>query len=202
MGAVPVKSTQLPVTLPEAKRAVRRALDGNIPTRKITLAEAQMNDGQRMLAFNDFFIGKAGHSSARYTVRVGREMETQSSSGIIVSTGVGCSGWMSSVMNMARGVARRCGAALTVDSDPGWDDPRLMWAVREPFASRHSSADMVLGTIEHRDEMVIESLMPQDGRIFSDGVESDFIEFNSGSIARIKVAARQASLAVPGFGNR
>ena len=61
---------------------------------------------------------------------------------------------------------------------------------------------MVLGTIEHRDEMVIESLMPQDGRIFSDGVESDFIEFNSGSIARIKVAARQASLAVPGFGNR
>ena len=36
--------------------------------------------------------------------------------------------------------------------------------------------------------------MPQDGVIFSDGVEQDFLEFNSGRVATIRPANQQAQL--------
>ena len=39
--------------------------------------------------------------------------------------------------------------------------------------------------------------MPQNGVIFSDGVEDDRLDFNSGAIARIGLAERTLSLVVP-----
>jgi hypothetical protein len=38
--------------------------------------------------------------------------------------------------------------------------------------------------------------MPQGGVIFSDGVESDFLEFNSGILARIGLAEKKLHLVV------
>ena len=38
--------------------------------------------------------------------------------------------------------------------------------------------------------------MPSGGAIFSDGVESDFLEFNSGAVARVRAAPKRARLAV------
>ena len=46
--------------------------------------------------------------------------------------------------------------------------------------------------------LIIESLMPTNGVIFSDGVETDFLQFNAGAIATIGVAPEQARLVVPG----
>jgi hypothetical protein len=77
-----------------------------------------------------------------------------------------------------------------------WEDRKLLWAVREPFRSRHSSADLVAGILQDDDELVIGSQMPTQGVIFSDGIESDFIEFNSGSIARFSVSKQRARLVV------
>ena len=39
--------------------------------------------------------------------------------------------------------------------------------------------------------------VPSGGVIFSDGVESDFLEFNGGTIARISVSKQRARLVVP-----
>jgi len=69
--------------------------------------------------------------------------------------------------------------------------------VREPFASRHSSARIVAGTVDDHETLVVESLMPEHGVIFSDGIEEDFLEFNSGSMVRIGVARQQARLVTP-----
>jgi hypothetical protein len=69
--------------------------------------------------------------------------------------------------------------------------------VREPFVSRVSSADLVCGRIEADAPLVITSQMPQNGVIFGDGVESDYLEFNSGAIARVGLAARKLHLVVP-----
>ncbi len=74
---------------------------------------------------------------------------------------------------------------------------RLVWAVREPFRSRHSGADLVAGMLDEGRELVVGSQMPNGGVIFSDGVESDFVEFNSGSIARFTVSPQRARLVVP-----
>ena len=77
-----------------------------------------------------------------------------------------------------------------------WEDRRLVWAVREPFRSRHSGADLVAGVLEDDEELVIGSQMPSRGVIFSDGVEDDFLEFSSGTIARFTVSSQRARLVV------
>jgi hypothetical protein len=187
----------LPFRVDEARNIVQRVLAQKASVREVTLAEATTNDGQRMLAFNDFFIGCASHVSARYTIEADGRQEAQSSSGVIVSTGAGSTGWLSSLFNMAAGFCRFAGGAEPERLTLPWNDRRLVWAVREPFRSNHSSADMVAGLLEGDQELVIGSQMPTQGVIFSDGVEQDFLEFNSGSIARISASKQRAHLVVP-----
>ena len=188
----------LPFSPAEAPEAVARVLRDAAATRAVTLAEAELADGQRLLAFNDLFVGARSHVSARYRLRIGDRMEPQSSSGVLVSTGAGSTGWMSSVFNMAAGVTRFVGGQGGASPRLDWEDPRLVFAVREPFVSRHSTADIVAGFIQPGRELVIESLMPSGGAIFSDGIEADFLEFNAGATSRIHAAARHATLVVPG----
>lgn len=184
----------LPFQPPKAKQAVLLTLEEKAKVREVTLAEVRLNDGQKLLAFNDFFVGAKTHVSARYRIQIDRKSESQSSSGVLISTGAGSTGWLSSVFNMASGVAHltkgRTGQAIRL----GWEDPRLVYVVREPFASRHSRASLVAGLLERGHELVIESQMPSGGVIFSDGVEQDFLEFNSGAIAHIKTSSRKARL--------
>jgi hypothetical protein len=188
----------LPFLPAEAKATAERVLHGTATTRAVTLAEMRLDDGQRLLAFNDVFIGAKSHTSARYRISAGGAAEAQSSSGVLVSTGAGSTGWMSSVFNMAAGVTaftggQRSAAAMRALT---WEDPRLIFAVREPFISRHSAASIVAGFVENGDEITFESLMPSGGVIFSDGIESDFLQFNAGAIGRVRTARQHAMLVV------
>ena len=186
----------LPFTATQARAEVGRVLDGKYRHRSITLAEINLNDGQRMLAFNDFFIGCRSHVSARYLLESEGQREPQSSSGILIATGAGSTGWMSSVFNMASGVALSRNGESVEGLRLDWNDRRLMWAVREPFISKTSRADLVSGLLDEGHELVVESLMPDTGVIFSDGIEHDFLPFNSGTIARIKASHQTARLVV------
>jgi hypothetical protein len=187
----------LPFGVSEVGRAVGAVLAGSSKERRVTLAETRLNDGQRLVAFNDFFVGAASHVSARYRIRYAETSEQHSSSGVLVSTGAGSTGWLSSVFNMATGVARFCGQAPVAPVRLEWEAPRLLFVVREPFVSRHSQAGLVAGVIEKGTSLEIESLMPSGGVIFSDGVEGDFLHFNSGAVAVIGAAAQAARLVVP-----
>jgi len=71
---------------------------------------------------------------------------------------------------------------------------KLVFVVREPYVSRHSKAGIVAGMIESKLELILESQMPSGGVIFSDGVEADALDFNSGARARIRAAARKTHL--------
>lgn len=186
----------LPFHAADAQAAVRRVIDGRYRHRAVTLAEVNLNDGQRLLAFNDFFVGAQTHVSARYVIEVDGHSEPQSSSGILVSTGAGSSGWLSSVFNMTSGVAKLLGHDVEDRLRLDWEDRRLLWAVREPFVSRHSKASLVAGVLDQGQHVRVESLMPASGVIFSDGIESDFLTFASGTIARIGVSEQAAKLVV------
>lgn len=186
----------LPFKVKEARAALQRAVGGKARLKHVTLAEVNTNDGQRLLAFNDFFVGANSHVSARYTLEVQQGSEPQSSSGIVISTGAGSTGWMSSMFNMAQGLCRAFGGQEAPRQELQWDDRRLLWAVREPFCSNHSSARFVAGVLQEPDELIVGSQMPNYGVIFSDGVESDFLEFNSGTIARFGVSSQRAKLVV------
>ena len=77
-----------------------------------------------------------------------------------------------------------------------WEDRRLLFVVREPFVSRHSQAGIVAGILQTGEELTIESRMPSYGVIFSDGMEADFLQFNSGAIAHVRAAEQSARLVV------
>ena len=91
----------LPFTPQKAKQAVNRVLENRAVFHSITMAEVQLNDGQHLLAFNDFYLGQRTHLSSRYSVTYHKRTEQHSSSGVLVITGAGSTGWFSSQQNMA-----------------------------------------------------------------------------------------------------
>jgi NAD kinase len=186
----------LPFAPEQAKTAAAAAMESKAKIREITLAEVTLNDSQRLLAFNDLFIGARSHVSALYRIACDRKSEVQSSSGVLVSTGAGSTGWISSVFNMTAGVAHFCGGKPGAPIRLSWEDRRLLYVVREPFLSRHSQASMVAGMLRDGQDLSLESLMPSGGVIFSDGMEADFLNFNSGVTARIHAAEQRAHLVV------
>ena len=173
--------------------AVERVLTDQYAYRMMRFAEAKLNDGQHLLAFNDLFIGAASHVSARYKISYRGETEEHSSSGLLVSTKAGATGWLSSVFNMAYGVASMFESMLE-PRQPELADDDLLFVVREPFKSLRTQTQLSLGKINGEHSLVIESLMPSNGVIFSDGIETDFLKFNSGMIATIGLAQEQAKL--------
>jgi NAD kinase len=186
----------LPFRPHEAQAAVTRVLANKATLREITLAEARLADGQRLLAFNDLFIGARSHVSAQYELCAGDTAEIQSSSGVLVSTGAGSTGWLSSVFNMAAGIASFTGGAAGKAMHLTWEDPRLVYVVREPFVSRHSQATLVAGIVRPGETLKLESRMAMGGVVFSDGVPTDALDFNAGAIASIGAAAHRTKLVV------
>ena len=174
--------------------AIEGVLTNNFKARVVSLAEAVLNDGQRLLAFNDLFIGATSHVSARYKIKFRNKSEEQSSSGIIVSTPAGSTGWLSSIINMTYGMFEFIERFSGKKKPAGLTAEQLMFAVREPFASKKTQTSIQAGLLNANTQLIIESLMPSNGVIFSDGIESDFLKFNSGSIATIGTAREKATL--------
>ncbi len=178
-----------------AVQAVARGAD--YPVRTQQLAQATLQDGQRLLAFNDLFIGAASHVSARYRLQFEGRSEEHSSSGIIVATPAGSTGWLSSVFNMTQGV-EAFAQVPPLPPPPGPTAGELLFVVREPFRSQRTQADLVAGRLAQGRPLQVESLMPSGGVIFSDGVEADFLRFNAGNVATIGPSTEVARLVQPG----
>jgi NAD kinase len=187
----------LPFEPHDLRPHIGRVLANTARQRVITLAEARLKDGQRLLAFNDLFVGARSHISARYRIGYGGSVENHSSSGIIVSTGAGSTGWLSSIFNETSGILSFLGGAPVPPMRIGWEEERLLFVVREPFLSRHSQAGIVAGILLPEAPLTLESQMPSAGVIFSDGVEADHLDFNSGAMATIGIAPEKANLVVP-----
>ena len=196
----------LPFTVPELAKVMPEALARKRPTRAVSMAKASLNNGQSLHAVNDLFIGQKTHTSARYVIRVGASNETQSSSGIIVSTGLGSTGWLKSLLAGAAAITQSVSSPRTREagrngrfelhakSGFSWDADYLCFTVREPFPSRTTGASVVFGRVTSGTPLVLESRMPENGVIFSDGIEKDYLEFNSGTQAVITVAEKKGAL--------
>ncbi|MBI3139633.1 MAG: sugar kinase [Sphingobacteriales bacterium] len=174
---------------------VDKVLTNSFQQRVMRFAEAKLNDGQRLLAFNDLFIGASSHISARYRISFNENTEEQSSSGLIVSTQAGSTGWLSSIFNMAYGVTGMFEKNLKLKR-PKLKGNDLLFAVREPFQSIRTEIGITAGILKGQNSLTIESLMPSNGVIFSDGIETDFLKFNSGTIAKIGLAKETAALVI------
>lgn len=182
----------LPFIPEDLRKVLKEILAGKRPAREVSMATVTLNDGQKLHAVNDFFIGQRTHASARYTIQYRGENEYQSSSGIIVSTGMGSTGWLSSVVTGSTLLSK--GAPHIPVEKMQWDSPYLWFVVREPYPYGDASASLTFGKIDRRHLLHIESGMPTNGVIFSDGIENDFLEFNSGMKASITLASKKGKM--------
>lgn len=189
----------LPFNLKTYYQVISNVLNGDFRVKEITMAEARLSDGQSLIGFNDLFMGARSHVSARYRIEQDEGSEEQSSSGMIISTGAGSSGWLQSVYAGASGVVRALGGKVIPPPNGGrfdWDADQLIYSVREPFPSKTSETGMVYGVITPDRPLTLTSRMPEHGVIFSDGIENDYVDFNSGITATIGIADRKARLIV------
>lgn len=173
---------------------VRHVLSETATYDEVVLARATTPEGGQLLAVNDFLVGRRDHLSARYSITYKGRTERQSSSGVLVSTGMGASGWMSSIKTAVAAGAR---GQPVLPSDPGWDEARLIFAVREPFPSRSTGSSIVYGNVTEKEPLSITSDMPEGGVVFSDGVPGDALLLPAGMAVTIGLARHTVRLVRP-----
>ncbi|MFG2474545.1 hypothetical protein [Streptomyces fagopyri] len=148
---------------------------------ELTMVEAVADDTQRLLALNEIYLGAAGHQTARYRLgcdEYGGAVESQASSGVLVGTGTGASGWL-------RSVWQGRGGELPL---PRPTDERLIWFVREAWPSPVTGTSLVAGELGGSGRL---SLTVESDRLiaFGDGMEGDAVELVWGQTVRVGVAA-------------
>ena len=189
----------LPFQVSDLKLLILDVFSKKRKVKEVTMAKATLNDGQVMYGVNDLFIGQKTHVSARYELQLGNAKEQQSSSGVIISTGLGSTGWLRSIFSGAYNIVNSV-SNNKVDSfreaKIDWSAEHLYYSVREPYPSRNSEANLVFGKISKGKPLKVLSSMPENGVIFSDGVEGDFLQFNSGIEATITVAEKKGHLVI------
>jgi len=151
---------------------------------RLTLAEALLDDGQRLLALNEIFVGHAGHQSARYTITADGRSERQSSSGIIVATGTGATGWAASISR-----ERPEPVAL-----PAPADGRLAFFVREAWPSAATATTLTQGLLAPPAALEVTCELGDGGVVFGDGIEADRLELAWGQRVRVRTAQESLRL--------
>jgi hypothetical protein len=143
-----------------------------------SMARARMGDGRTLLALNEVFIGHSSHQSARYRIHWREQEERQSSSGLIVSTGTGATGW-------ARSIHQERRSALEL---PEPSEAALIFFVREAWPSVATGTTLTEGSFSAGTQLEVLSEMERGGVIFADGIESDRLEFLWGQRVQIGIA--------------
>jgi len=182
IGIDPLPGVNAGVLVPHPPASVGRLLaevtTGAAKILHRTMVRAESDDGQSLTALNEIYVGQPTHQSARYTLEVGGRAERQSSSGIIVGTGTGSTGWCLSLQQVqARDLEL-----------PHPADRTLAWFVREPWPSPSTDATLTSGTLGRAPLTVrVES----DSLVaFGDGVEDDRLTLSWGQYLTIEVAHR------------
>ena len=70
----------------------------------------------------------------------------------------------------------------------------MIYTVREPFPSEVTGTPLTFGVIDTHHPLTITSHMAGNGVIFSDGIEADYLSFNSGATATISVADKKTNI--------
>jgi hypothetical protein len=169
---------------PPAFEDVLRALtEGTATDDSRTMVEASLDDGQTLVALNEIFVGHPSHQSARYRIQADGADERQSSSGLIVSTGTGATGWCRSIWQQSH-------SNLQLPEPP---EARLIWFVREAWPSPSTGTSLVEGEFEG--DQTLRLIAETDGLVaFGDGIESDRLTLSWGQQVTARLASRRLRL--------
>jgi hypothetical protein len=153
---------------------------GRASVQERTMVRVALDDGQELRALNEIFLGHRTHQSARYELTVGDAHEHQSSSGLIVASGTGATGWAASIN-------RRVGLDL-----PGPAAGELAWFVREAWESPTTGATLTAGLLDTGDALVITG--ERESVVFGDGIEDDRLTVDWGQRVTISAASQRLRL--------
>lgn len=173
------------VLVPHRPGDVARLLAGKASLAPLTMVEAVADDGQSLLALNEIYLGHPSHQTARWTLHVDGATERQASSGLIVGTGTGATGWCASVARS------RSGAPAL----PAPTASELAWFVREAWPSPATGTDCVQGLLGPGDRLDV--AVETDGLVaFGDGMEADRLTLAWGQRVSIGIAGQRLCLVV------
>lgn len=153
-----------------------------------SMVQVKLDDGRSLTALNELFCGHCSHQSAKYDISFAGESEYQSSSGVIVTTGTGATGW-------ARSIAEATG--MSVGKLPLPTQPQACFLIREAWASSFTGTGLLRGFVSEHKPLEVTSKMQEGGVIFGDGIESDRLSFKWGEKALFRVAKQTLNLVVP-----
>jgi NAD kinase len=172
----------------DAVGAVLRAVAGEEAViRRLTMVAARLDDGQELMGLNEVYVGHSGHQSARYRlVDSDGDEERQSSSGVVIGTGTGATGWVASI-------ARERGRRRPL---PAPEEASLTWFVREAWPSPATGTSLTAGTLNGGERL---RLVCESERLvaFADGLESDHLTVTWGQQVTIGLADHHLHLVVP-----
>ena len=154
---------------------------GRAGVQERTMVRAALDDGQELRALNEVFVGHRSHQSARYALDVDGVHEHQSSSGLIVATGSGATGWAKSINQGRLDLPAACAGELA-------------WFVREAWESPATGASMTAGLLAP--DAVLRVTSEIDGVVFGDGIEDDRLEVGWGQ--RVEISAARERLRLVG----
>lgn len=173
---------------PEASAALLAAASSprrDERTQARAMVRATLDDGQTLLALNEIYIGHPSHQSSRYRIETpGGQGERHSSSGVLVGTGTGSTGWCRSVW-----LERRSPLRL-----PEPEETMLCWFVREAWPSPVTGTGLTEGIVEAGEALVITA--ESDLVLFGDGIESDSLTLTWGQRATLSLAETRLRLLV------
>ena len=165
-------------------RLLPASLAGDVALERRTMVQAILDGGERLFALNEIFVGHRSHQTARYRIEAEQDAgEEQASSGLIVASGTGATGW-------ARSIAEATHLGLPL----GPEEPAVGYWVREPFPGRGEAARMRAGKLAA--PLRVTSRMNEGGVVFADGIEQDFLDFGWGRQVSLAPAPRRLHLVV------
>jgi hypothetical protein len=155
------------------------------PRRELrTMVEAVSDDGQRLRALNEVFVGPQTHQTARYTLLTGGTQEAQASSGLVVATGTGATGWCRSLW-----LEHHSSLHLPTPTDPD-----LAWFVREAWPSPATGTSYTEGLL-HDDALALR-VESERVVVFGDGIEADRLEVTWGQTLTVSRSEHHLHLVV------
>ena len=149
-----------------------------------TMVQAATDDGQSLTALNEIFVGHRSHQSARYRIETPHGgQERQSSSGVLIGSGTGATGW-------CRSLWLEHHSTLEL---PEPQDSRLVWFVREAWPSPATDTNLTEGLLDSGESVTITA--ETDGLvIFGDGIEADHLTLSWGQTVQVSCAPRRLHL--------